>query len=295
MHIMTGWILFVYFFALSLSSQELSNHKLSFQGVSIECNGLLQHGQTLKTLLSSFGNSENWLSLVSDTVKEKLPRCLLSLEYQQILLEGIGELTRETLQNAVTILQSNFESNVDTFDAESGYLKMCGTLFHSHSYIKGVTNLCRALRTEPNFKCYFVDVVKDPSVLATKPIPIPWIEIKTENMLSSVIMTDLHPNLRKFQEQAGIAVAVETQSKAERENLAQCFDKDCSLNLARDELLYNNDYWKKEILPHKPVRISYLGDTGIAETPTEVLKVLIGESNSLSSFEIVSSAKRKCQ
>jgi hypothetical protein len=57
--------------------------------------------------------------------------------------------------------------------------------------------------------------------------------------------------------------------------------------LAIDELLYNHDYWKKEIFPHKPGKISYLGDTGISVTPEEVLQALNGGGSMHSSSEIV--------
>ena len=280
------WRLAAYLCFLPLSSTDLVQYKSSFQLVSIECNGLLQHDLALRSSLMSFGEIEYRSSLESDTVYNKLPRCLLSLGYNNFALQGIGEISKETLQNAVALLLSNFISVLDTFDSENGYLRVYGTLFQTHSYVKAVVNLCGALGTEPKFKCYFVDVIKNPSVLVANPRPIPWIEIKTHNMTSSVVMTDPHPNLWKFKQQAGIAD--ETQPENDNTNLAQCFDNDCSVNLARDELLYNYDYWRKEILPHKPVKIAYLGDTGIAEAPTEVLQVLNGESNSLSASEIVS-------
>lgn len=273
-------------FLLSVSTQELVNYRLKLEDISVNCLGLLQHNATFKAALSSLGNTKFNLVKEAYAVNEKLPKCLLSHGDRSLSLEGVGEISKQTITNSIMFLQSEFDSNLSTFKSEKGYLKMYGTIFQRQSYIKAVVNLCRALKAEQTLTCYFVNVIKDPSVLVANPRPVPWIEIRTLSMSSSVIMEDPYPNLWKFMKQTG--TAEETTLKQESTSLAQCIEDECSVSLARDELLYSQDFWKKEIQPHKPVKKSYLGDTSIAECPVEVLQLLDGARNSLSFSEIVS-------
>ncbi|KAL5254066.1 hypothetical protein ACHWQZ_G013729 [Mnemiopsis leidyi] len=272
-------------FLLSVSTQELVNYRLKLEDISVNCLGLLQHNATFKAALSSLGNTKFNLVKEAYAVNEKLPKCLLSHRDRSLSLEGVGEISKQTITNSIMFLQSEFDSNLSTFNSEKGYLKMYGTIFQRQSYIKAVVNLCRALKAEQTLTCYFVNVIKDPSVLVANPRPVPWIEIRTLSMSSSVIMEDPYPNLWKFMKQTG--TAEETTLKQESTSLAQCIEDECSVSLARDELLYSQDFWEKEIQPHKLVKKSYLGDTSIAECPEEVLQLLGGARNSLSFSEIM--------
>ena len=279
-------VLLPYIFLVSVSSLELISYRINLQHVSMDCQGLVQHNATFRRALSYFDNIVLNSVKTENTLAEKLPRCLLSHDDRSLLLEGVGEISEETIANALTLLQSDFDLDLVTLVTEYGYLKMYGTIFQHQSYVKAVANMCRALKAEPRFRCYFVDVIKDPSVLVTNHRQIPWIEIQTLDMQFSIFMDDPYPNLWKFMKQAGIAH--ETKYEQERASLTQCIDDQCSISLARDELLYSQEYWIKEIKPHLPMNISYLSDTSVAECPVEVLKLLTGERNSLSIAEIVS-------
>ena len=279
-------ILLLYIFLVSVSSLELISYRINSQHVSVDCHGLVQHNATFKRALSYFDNIVLKSVNKENTLAEKLPKCLLSQDDRRLLLEGVGEISEETIANSLTLFKSDFDFDLVTFVTEYGYLKMYGTIFQHQSYIQAVANLCRALKAKPRFRCYFVDVIKDPSVLVTNHRQIPWIEIQTLDMQSSIIKDDPYPNLWKFMKQAGLVH--ETKCQPEKTSLAQCIDAQCSISLARDELLYSQEYWIKEIKPHLPVKISYLSDTGVAECPEDVLKLLTGEKNSLSIAEIVS-------
>lgn len=272
---------------LPLSSQEIYNNIVTFKHVKIDCKGYKHHESTLKSSLLSLGEANFASSIESNVAYKKLPRCLVSFQLRNILLEGSEEISKETLQNAVILLQSGFLLDVDAIESSTGYLKMFSTMYQSHDYVRAAANLCHALRKESQFRCYFIDVISNPSLLVTYHRPIPFIEVKTSDQLDPLIITDPHPNLWKFHKQAGIAEDEEFKFDGSSD-LAQCLDQDCSINLAIDELLYNHDYWKKEILPHKPAKIAYLGDTGISEAPAEVLQVLDKGKDHVPSSEIVS-------
>ena len=129
-------------------------------------------------------------------------------------------------------------------------------------------------------------------MLASAMRPVPWMEVRVGTMKLPVVVPDKYPNLWVFRKQQGLVSPEEIREDEKEEKaelrMDQCVDVNCDVSLMRDELMYSKEYWRQEIKPQLPVKVEYLGDTGIAEAPDEVLQVISGENNELKDAEIVS-------
>lgn len=288
MYVVMWWNILTCLVIFSVQSLEVTVLKALYKGVSVKCNGLPQQSQILNKSISALGEIEiNQFSLQNSEIgKSKLPHCSMWSNRDKIQLIGAEEISDCTVKNAARLL-SEFLFDLPIPFPEENYLKLYSTLFQSPNYISAAINWCKVLKTEYKIKCYFIDVIKNPSVLATFMRPVPWMEVHLDGMKSPAIVPEEYPNLWEFKKQQDLVSQDELKARDVELKMDQCIDANCGITLMRDELLYSQEYWKKEISPYKPVKVEYLANTGIAAAPHEVLQLINGEIDGLKSSETV--------
>lgn len=244
----------------------------SIDGVSVECFGLEQHGFTLRNNLP-----EGTFSKVSTSSSGKFPTCSLQFQSYRHIHEGVGEISKSVIQNSVVLLKHKFSFPThDHLESEEYLFVVYGTLHLAENVVKSIVNTCSALRSNhPRYKCVFIDVVKNPSVLINNSNPIPWIEIKQEISNSPIIYTHPFPNYWHLINTIKMESPV-IKRDIDRGTYWPMCNMDTSLqSVITDYLFCTNDYWLKEYQPFVPRRINYLADTAIPEASPQLLTYLL--------------------
>ena len=280
------------FLGLSICNDSISI-KLNYMNVTISCTGQKYHEDYLNKSLSTFGKLSFFISGKFSEAKSHL-ECSVEWMDSKLILKGLPEISSLTLNNVAILVESkfSFKPNHEIKDTYKEFLMVYGTLFHNSNYFRSVSNLCQALKSKyssDEMVCYFIDVIKNPVVLAKGVHSVPWVEIKIPEITNSVLMYDAYPTLWGFIKYIGIVK--DGHDHYQQLSLPVCLKSECSTSLVLDPLLYDHEYWQREMLPNKPKKVYTLESTGIIEAPDDILQLLqMNDSDEKSKFvpEIVS-------